>query len=122
MKNYGIATLIAISTLSIHSQEGLNKAIDVAKGDIIKVGNPSSKSYRHTKLPRGNFVGTKNGVADYKSALEKELVIADIKEITKGSTIISVKRKDGKKFFNTVATLNVCLEKALGLNEIKLWK
>lgn len=56
MKNYGIATLIAISTLSIHSQEGLNKAINVAKGDIIKVGNPSSKLVIH----QVNRIGIQN--------------------------------------------------------------
>lgn len=119
MKNYIIATLIAFVTLSMHAQDQFSKAINVAKGDVIEVGNPSSKMYKHIKLPRGNFVGTEKGVTNYKSALGNEVVVTNIKTINKGNTIVSVKRKDGKLFFNTVYTLNVSLEKALRVNEIK---
>ncbi|CAH8281538.1 hypothetical protein EV196_104203 [Mariniflexile fucanivorans] len=120
MKNYIIATLIVFVTLSMHAQDQFSKSINLAKGDVIEVGNPSSKMYKHIKLPRGNFVGTEKGVSNYKSALGNEVVVTNIKKMQNGNTIISVKRNDGKLFFNTVATLNISLEKALRVNEIKL--
>tara|TARA_R110000868_G_scaffold8606_3_gene44320 strand:- start:2894 stop:3256 length:363 start_codon:yes stop_codon:yes gene_type:complete len=120
MRKYVLAGFIALVGLTMNAQDGFAQPATVEKGDIIEIGQPSTSKYRHIKIPRGNFVVTKNGIADYKSALGNEVVVTDIKTIYYGNTTISVKRKDGKRFFNTVSTLNISLEKALAAKEIKL--
>ena len=42
------------------------------------------------------------------------------KQLTMENTRVSVKRKDGKRFFNTVYNISISLEKALAANEIKI--
>ncbi|WP_100612756.1 hypothetical protein [Confluentibacter lentus] len=120
MRNYVMAALIALVSLSMHSQNQPNNTVSVTKGDVIEIGNPSNTKYKYIKLPRANFVITRNGVANYKAALGKEVVVTEVKAIKDGHTRITVKRKDGKKFFNTTPTISISLEKALAVNEIKL--
>lgn len=116
MKNYVLAVFTALASLSMQSQNHPS----VTTGDLIEIGNPSDVKYKHIKLPRANFVITRNGVANYKAALGKEVVVTNVKTIKDGHTRITVKRKDGKKFFNTAPTISIHLENALAANEIKL--
>ncbi|MGE5943080.1 MAG: hypothetical protein ACM31G_01965 [Flavobacteriales bacterium] len=120
MRNYVMAVLIALVSLSMHSQDNLGNTVNVKKGDIIEIGNPSNVTYEHIKLPRANFVITRNGIANYNYGLGKEVIVTKVKEIKDGHTRITVKRKDGKNFFNTAPTISISLEKALAVNEIKL--
>lgn len=120
MRNYVMAVLIALVSLSMHSQNHESNAISVTKGDIIEIGNPSCIKYKYIKLPRANFTITRNGVTNYKAALGKEVVVTKVETIKDGHTRITVKRKEGKKFFNTTPTISISLENALAVNEIKL--
>ena len=120
MKRYVVTSLVVLGSLIVNAQDDVNTAIALKVGDVIEIGNPSSGSYKHIKIPRANFIVERNGVRDYKKALGEEVVVTDIETIKEGDTRINVKRKDGRRFFNTVATVSIKLEKALEANEIKI--
>lgn len=120
MKKYVLASFMVLGSLSIHAQDDENKSANLKVGDVIEIGNPSTTKYKHIKFPRANFIIKRNGVADYKKALGQEVVITDVETIKDGDTRISVKRKDGRRFFNTVSNVSISLEKALEANEIKI--
>ena len=120
MKKYVLASFMVLGSLSIHAQDDENKSASLKVGDVIEIGNPSTSQYKYIKFPRANFIIKRNGVADYKRALGEEVVVTDVETIKDGDTRISVKRKDGRRFFNTVSNVSISLEKALEANEIKI--
>ncbi|WP_147676255.1 hypothetical protein [Algibacter pacificus] len=120
MKTYIIASFMVLGSLSINAQDDVNKGAALKVGDVIEIGNPSTSKYKHIKFPRANFIIKRNGVADYKKALGNQVVVTNVETIKEGETRISVKRKDGKRFFNTVSNISISLEKALAANEIKI--
>jgi len=120
MKKYVLASFMVFGSLSINAQDDANKSTVLKVGDVIEIGTPSTSKYKYIKFPRANFIIKRNGVADYKSALGEEVVVTDVETIDDGNTRISVKRKDGRRFFNTVSNVSISLEKALEANEIKI--
>ncbi|MCL5128423.1 hypothetical protein [Algibacter sp. L4_22] len=120
MKKYVLAGFIALGSLSMNAQDAMSKSVTLKVGDVIEIGNPSTSKYKYIKFPRANFIIKRNGVADYKGALGEEVVVTDVETINDGNTRVSVKRKDGKRFFNTVYNISISLEKALAANEIKI--
>ena len=111
---------MVLGSLGIHAQDGANKLAALKVGDVIEIGNPSTSKYKHIKFPRANFIIKRNGVADYKKALGEKVVVTDVETINAGETRISVKRADGRRFFNTVTSVSINLEKAVAANEIKI--
>lgn len=120
MKKYVLASFMVLGSLAINAQDDGSKSTALKVGDVIEIGHPSTSKYKHIKFPRANFIIKRNGVADYKKALGEEVVITDVEKIDDGETRISVKRKDGRRFFNTVSNVSISLEKALEANEIKI--
>ena len=120
MKKYVLASFRVLGSLSINAQDNVNTSATLKVGDVIEIGNPSTSKYKHIKFPRANFIIKRNGVADYKSALGEEVVVTEVETIKEGNTRISVKRKDGRRFFNTVSNVSISLEKAIEANEIKI--
>tara|TARA_R110002072_G_scaffold39919_1_gene113889 strand:- start:574 stop:936 length:363 start_codon:yes stop_codon:yes gene_type:complete len=120
MRKYVLAGFIALGVLTMNAQDVMNKSITVEKGDIIEIGHPSTSKYKHIKFPRANFIIKRGGIANYKAALGEEVVVTNVKTTKGGSTKVDVKRKDGRRFFNTVSTVTINFEEALEANEIKL--
>ncbi|XMO86798.1 hypothetical protein AAFN75_00540 [Algibacter sp. AS12] len=120
MRKYVLATVIGLGVLTMNAQDVNSNSVAVEKGDVIEIGNPSTSEYKHIKFPRANFIIKRGGIANYKGALGEEVVVTNVGDTKNGVTKIDVKRKDGKRFFNTVNTVTINFEKALAANEIKL--
>ncbi|WP_445955748.1 hypothetical protein [Yeosuana sp.] len=120
MRKYVLAGFVALGALTMNAQDVMNKSITVEKGDVIEIGYPSTSKYKHIKFPRANFIIKRGGIANYKAALGEEVVVTNVKTKNDGSTMVTVKRKDGKRFFNTVSTVFINFEDALATKEIKL--
>ncbi|MEP3836769.1 MAG: hypothetical protein ABJM36_03940 [Algibacter sp.] len=120
MRKYVLATVIGLGVLTMNAQDFNSKSIAVEKGDVIEIGKPSTFKYKHIKFPRANFIIKRGGIANYKAALGDEVVVTNVDATKNGVTKVDVKRKDGKRFFNTVSTVSINFEDALAANEIKL--
>jgi hypothetical protein len=102
----------------MYAQDDVKTLATLKVGDVIEIGNPSTSKYKYIKFPRANFIIKRNGVADYKKALGEKVVVTDVETIKDGETRISVKREDGRRFFNTVSSVSINLEKAVAASEI----
>ncbi|MBW1298032.1 hypothetical protein [Aquimarina litoralis] len=110
---------LALLSMSImHAQD--SKKLDsnsIAVGDMITIGSPSGKSYQHILFPKTNFIIKKGGTTNFKKLKGLQAVITE-REEKKSKTIVTIKRKDGKKFLNSLNSIKVDLKKAIEAKEI----
>lgn len=90
----------------------------ITRGDVITIGALSGKTYQHILFPKTNFILKKGGNPNYKKIKGLQVTVTNKEEKHSKKTIITVKRKDGKKFFNSLNTVNVDLEEAIKANEV----
>jgi len=116
MKNLLFIAFLSIVTMN--AQESKKTSADtIAVGDVITLGAPSGQQYEHILFPRPNFIIKKGGTTNFKR-LQGLKVIVTNKEETDGKTNITIKRKDGKKFLNSIQIVKAHLEAALDAKEI----
>jgi len=116
MKNLIFIALLSMFSIQAQESEALSPDSHTI-GDIITIGEPSGKTYKHILLPRLNFILKKGGSSNLKSLQGLEVVITN-KEVKKGKTIIRIKRKDGKQFLHSMHTISLHLEEAIKAKEI----
>ncbi|GAA4271249.1 hypothetical protein U6A24_05065 [Aquimarina gracilis] len=112
---------ILLSIISLQAQEMTppnQSSIEV--GDKLIIGKPSAKEYQHIHFPKTNFIMKKGGIANYKALAGSDVTVTKIDKDQDGNTKITLKRTNGKKFFNAVAIVNANFEKALEEKEILL--
>lgn len=71
---------------------------DPEVGDILKISTPKNLSFKHIDFPRLNFIAKRGGLPSYKSVYEELVVVKKVTD-NNGDTIVTLERKDGKKFF-----------------------
>ncbi len=92
----------------------------VAVGDIMSINVPENGSFTHIHFPRKNLIIKRGGIADMKSVHGNKVVVTDIKTMSNGNTIVSLKRKNGRKFFKYLPSVKANLESALAKGELKM--
>ncbi len=113
--------LIFITLLSFFSAQGQENTTPVEVGDVLTLGTPSAKYYRHIYFPKTNFIIKKGGIPNYKALIGNRIVVTEVdkkNEFTK----ISFKQESGGKFFNSLAIVKANFEKAIQEKEILLQK
>ncbi|WP_299442641.1 hypothetical protein [uncultured Aquimarina sp.] len=116
MKNLVFIAFLSIVTMNAQDSEVLSTDT-IGVGDVITLGAPSGQSYQHILFPPTNFIIKKGGTTNFKQLQGIKVVVTD-KEVKKGKTNITIKRKDGKKFLNSIAVVKVNLEAATETKEI----
>ncbi len=91
---------------------------DVKKGDLFKIGNTDSQTFKHIKFPKTNFIIKKGGIANYTNIIGKEVVITSVKEDKQGAIIVNLKKSDGGRFFGSHNVVAANLEGALKSGEL----
>jgi len=119
MKNIIIIALFITCTV-YGQQDNTTSQNSVKVGDIFIIGAPSSSNYQSVFFPKNNFIIKKGGIPNYKRIRRTYVVTTSVTKDQEGSTKISLKRKDGKKFFNSITQIQAHLENALVQNELKL--
>ncbi|WP_298320259.1 hypothetical protein [uncultured Aquimarina sp.] len=109
-------TFLSIVTMNAQDSKLLSPDTIVI-GDVLTLGAPSGQAYQHIFFPRLNFIIKKGGTTNFKKLQGTKVVVTD-KQATEGKTHITIKRKDGKKFLNSIAVVKVNLEAAAGAKEI----
>ncbi len=113
--------LIFIALLSFFGAQGQENTKEIVVGDILTVGAPSAQYYKYVYFPKTNFIIKKGGIPNYNALIGNRVVVTEVAK-QDGYTKVSFKKDDGKKFFNSITTVNANLEKALKEKEILLVK
>ncbi len=117
MKKILFFTLLAFLTLEVQSNTNpTQNTIEV--GDVLTIGNPSAQKYQHIKFPKTNFIIKKGGIPNYKALAGSNVTVTYVEKKEDGTTVITLKKEDGKKFFNTITVVKADFEKALEEKEI----
>ncbi|WP_299215684.1 hypothetical protein [uncultured Aquimarina sp.] len=116
MKNLVFIAFLSIVTMNAQDSKVLSTDTIVV-GDVITLGAPSGQTYQHILFPRPNFIIKKGGTTNFRQLQGVQVVVTN-KEVIEGKTHITIKRKDGKKFLNSIAVVKVNLEAAAGVKEI----
>jgi len=117
MKTVALFLACFIAGFSIMAQETDDL---VSVGDIMNIGTPENGSYRHIHFPKKNFIIKRGGLADMKSVQGNEVVVTHIKTIKEGTTVVTLERKNGRKFFKYLPSVKADLENALANGELKI--
>jgi len=119
---YMIICAIGMASLGAQTVNDCHLAYVVKIGDVIEIANPSGSTYKYINLPRPNFLVKRGGIANFNKLKGQKIEISEIKTIKDCKIEVLVKRQDGKKFFNTLKTMSIDLDKAVETGEIKLTK
>lgn len=90
----------------------------VSEGDILQIGSAVNHGYQYIDMPRGNFIIKKGGIANYNSLQNVKVVVSEVWTSPEGSTLITLKRADGRKFFRTHREIKARLQGALDSGEL----
>lgn len=120
MKYYVLAAALSMTSLNAQDDKDCDPVYKVRTGDVLEMSKPSANRFKHVNMPQSNLVIKKGGIANFKSISGKEIVITKIESENDCTTKLWVKRKDGKKFFNTAHEVTIDLERAVEAGEVKL--
>lgn len=90
---------------------------EVQVGDVLVLGKASAQTYQHIHFPKTRFIMKKGGIANYKRLAGTQVIVTAVEKDESGTTL-TIKRKDGKKFFGVISSTKVHLEKGVESKEI----
>jgi hypothetical protein len=118
MIKYAIVLLFSVSVVNAqNSAEQVATYVQV--GDVFEIGTPETNTYKHIDFPRANFIIKRGGIANYKRAEGKVVVVTSVKEKKDGNTQIKIKRKDGGRFFGSHTVVSVDIKQAVASGELQ---
>ncbi|HEA31480.1 MAG TPA: hypothetical protein ENH91_16060 [Leeuwenhoekiella sp.] len=120
MIKYLIIGALSLSSLTAQKNSDCDPPINVNTGDVLEVAKPSANTYKYINLPRANFLIKRGGIANFNKLSGEKIEVTEVAITENCKTEVRVKRKDGKKFFNTLKTISIDLDKALETGEVKL--
>lgn len=118
MINYVFALLLSVSLLQAQKIPDPVQT-DVKVGDVLEIGKPESKTYRHIDFPRANFIIKRGGIANYEAVEGEKVVVTSIQEKKNGTTQIKLKRTDGGRFFGSHKVVSADIKEALASGELQ---
>lgn len=116
MGNITFCILFVLSVSLIQAQQ--KEQINIQKGAVLTIEEPSASDYQHVHFPRKNFIIKRGGIADMKTVLGEKVEVINYTYTSDGSTEVTLKRLDGKKFFRKFPTIKANLEDALSAGEL----
>ena len=82
-----------------------------------RIGKPSGQDYAYIKFPKRNFTLKRGGLPNYKNLVGTEVyIVKTAKENNK--EVVTIKRKDGMKFFGIYPKVKVDLRQAVESGEL----
>ncbi|SKB59122.1 hypothetical protein [Maribacter arcticus] len=121
MKNVILIVVFALFSLNLEAQQqktGIEN--DVKVGTMLTINKPSTQEYMHIQFPRRNIIIKRGGIVNMNNISGKEVVVSKIGENRKGVVVVTLKRADGRKFFNSFPIVKANLNDALAAGELVL--
>ncbi|MFK7834393.1 MAG: hypothetical protein AB8B52_14050 [Winogradskyella sp.] len=116
MKNVFFILLFFGCSLSMHAQD----APEV--GDVLVINETNTGNFRYVKFPKLNILIKRGQLGNYKSVYNTEVIVEDVITNEDGSTDVSLKQKNGAKFFGYLTTVKANYTKALDAKELAMVK
>lgn len=114
------AILLSIAMIAwFNFMETEPKAQEIQVNDVLVIQSPSGPDFKHIHFPRKNFIIKRGGIADMKQLAGKKVIVESISYKKDGSTLITLSRQDGMKFFRAFPTVTASLENALEAGELR---
>lgn len=120
MKNIILIVVFALFSLNLEAQQKTGLDIDVKVGTLLTINKPSAREYKHIQFPRRNIIIKRGGIANMNSVSGEEVIVSKTGENRKGVVVVTLKRKDGHKFFNSFPIVKANLNDALAAGELFL--
>ncbi len=115
LKRLWLVAVLAASTAFANQQEP-------KEGTTYVVSAPThSTQYQHIDVPALRTLNKRSVVANYKSIHGVTVVVTKVEEVN-GTTVVTLERKDGKKFFRHYKMLTANLNEAVANGELQLTK
>jgi hypothetical protein len=100
------------------TQPNINfKNNDPKVGDVLKIKQPKTVSFKHIDFPRLNFIVKRGGLANYKSVYDELVVVKKVTD-NNGNIHVTLERKNGKKFFGYLKQVNANYTASIEAGEI----
>ena len=95
-------------------------AQEIKIGDELTIEKPSGSEYQHIYFPRKNFIIKRGGTPDLKTVKNVVVVVTDIEYGSNNESIITIKRKDGRRFFFALRHVKANFEGAIETGELQV--
>lgn len=99
----------------------LNAQENVKVGDVLEIGSPEARTYKHIDFPRANFIIKRGGIANYKNLKGQKVVVTAVEEKKDGSKEIKLRKENGSRFFHSHTVVAANYRKALESGELVLY-
>tara|TARA_R110002073_G_scaffold72537_1_gene177272 strand:+ start:260730 stop:261089 length:360 start_codon:yes stop_codon:yes gene_type:complete len=116
MKKHLITFVVAFFGL-VYTLNAQARPTEVAVGTVLKIGKTASNSFQHIKFPKANIIIKRGGIANFNQMAGTEVVVHEVKQ-HKERIVVTVKRKDGQRFFGSHHSVTAHLEAALQSGEL----
>jgi len=117
MRGYFLSFVFVMCSLGLFAQSSLT-ADNVKIGTIYQIGKPSTNTYKYINFPRPNMIIKGGGIVNYQNVKSNIVLVTSINKKKDGTTIVKIKRKDGKRFFGSHKVITVDLTGALQSEEL----
>ncbi len=112
--------IIIISIFLASSLLSVGYAQEIKIGDELTIEKPAGLDYQHIYFPRKNFIIKRGGTPDLKTVKNVVVIVTDIKYGANNESIITIKRKDGRRFFRVYNHVKANFEDAIEAGELRV--
>lgn len=117
MKKYILLAALMLSTLGLFAQS--EKIADVKVGDVFEIGKLENNTYDYIQLPKLNIIKKRGGITHDLNLEGSVVVVTKVKIKKDGSTVVTLKRQDGTRFFRTHKVITANINEALQSGELQ---
>ncbi|MDN3664185.1 hypothetical protein ACFFU1_08555 [Algibacter miyuki] len=89
-------------------------------GDQLMVNGPSNQFYNHVDFPQLNFLVKRGKIANYKSVKGNHVEISHVETDKNGTQYVTLKKKDGGKFFGYLNSVKANYNKSINSGELSV--
>ncbi len=119
MKSYLLPFAFALYTLGLFAQSEAT-TVAVSIGDVYKIGPSETATYKHLDIPKPNIIRKRGGLPNQKDIQGLVVEVTGFKE-KDGTTEVTIKPKDGTRFFGSHKWIKADLNAALAAGELQAY-
>ena len=117
MKTTLLSFVIALFTIGMVAQTETS-TVEVTIGDSYTIGASETASYQHIDIPRPNIIRKRGGFPNSSELKGRMVEVTAIKEKKDSTTEVTLKLKDGTRFFGSHRTIKADLKAAVATGEL----
>lgn len=111
--------LLVFTFCSLHISAQTHKTTEAVTGDSFTIGKPATNNYMHINFPKANTIAKRGGIANYDNQKGLVVIVTSVKHKQDGSVLITLKRKEGKRFFGSHNYISANYDQAIDSGELQ---